>query len=252
MTQPDQPSTVAVAWIGRYRRGLLIAGPVLVALVILAFYLAGGRYVSTDDAYVQSARVDISANISERLKAIYVHDNQPVKAGAVLFALDPSRLEVAVQEAEAQLAAARLKVQTLQATYQERLADQAAAQDTLAFQQKDYDRQVKLADAKKREQSLAARRTTAGNRLMVREKLHDDRINDAFFRFEQAERSLDHLEGRVEAFDLGRGKSAAPTLEDELAALEANDAVDAELAALKARMGNSLPAGEASPGEKKE
>jgi membrane fusion protein (multidrug efflux system) len=65
----------------------------------------------------------------------------------VLFALDPSRFEVAVQEAEAQLAAARLKVQTLQATYQERLADQAAAQDTLSFQQKEYDRQVKLADA---------------------------------------------------------------------------------------------------------
>ncbi|MEJ0046936.1 MAG: phage shock protein PspA [Rhodospirillales bacterium] len=112
--------------------------------------------------------------------------------------------------------------------------------------------QAKLADAKKRQQSLAARRTTAGNRLMVREKLHDDRINDAFFRFEQAERSLDHLEGRVEAFDLGRGKGSVPTLEDELAALEANEAVDAELAALKARLGNSLPAGEAAASEKKE
>jgi len=147
MTQTDQPSTVAVAWIGRYRKTLLIGGPLLVALVILGFYLAAGRYVSTDDAYIQSARVDISANISERLKAIYVHDNEPVKAGTILFALDPSRLEVAVQEADAQLAAARLKVQTLQATYQERLADQAAAQDTLAFQQKEYDRQVKLANA---------------------------------------------------------------------------------------------------------
>ena len=145
MTQPEQSRTVT--WIGRYRRPLLIGGPLLVALAILAFYLAGGRYVSTDDAYIQSARVDISANISERLKAIYVHDNEPVKAGTVLFALDPSRFEVAVQEAEAQLAAARLKVQTLQATYQERLADQAAAQDTLSFQQKEYDRQVKLSDA---------------------------------------------------------------------------------------------------------
>ena len=147
MTQTDQPRTVAAPWIGRHRKTLLIAGPLLVALVILSVYLAGGRYVSTDDAYIQSARVDISANISERLKVIYVHDNQPVKAGTVLFALDPSRFEVAVQEAEAQLATARLKIQTLQATYQERLADQAAAEDTLAFQQKEYDRQVKLADA---------------------------------------------------------------------------------------------------------
>jgi phage shock protein A len=96
--------------------------------------------------------------------------------------------------------------------------------------------QAKLADAKARQQSLAARRMTAGNRLKVREKLHDDRINDAFFRFEAAERSLDQMEGRVESYDLGRGPSRTPSLEEELAALEANDAVDAELAALKARM----------------
>jgi phage shock protein A len=99
--------------------------------------------------------------------------------------------------------------------------------------------QAKLADAKARQQSLAARRQTAGNRLKVREKLHDDRINDAFFRFEAAERSLDQMEGRVESYDLGRGPSRTPSLEEELAALEANDAVDAELAALKARMAAS-------------
>jgi phage shock protein A len=115
----------------------------------------------------------------------------------------------------------------------------------LAQQNEDIGKlQAKLADAKKREQSLAARRTTAGNRLKVREKLHDDRINDAFFRFEQAERSLDQLEGRVESYDLGRTPGPVPTLEEELAALEANDAVDAELAALKARLGNSMPAAE--------
>jgi phage shock protein A len=112
----------------------------------------------------------------------------------------------------------------------------------LARQNEDISKlQAKLADAKARQQSLAARRTTAGNRLKVREKLHDERINDAFFRFEAAERSLDQMEGRVESYDLGRGPSRVPSLEEELAALEANESVDAELAALKARMGNSLP-----------
>ena len=101
--------------------------------------------------------------------------------------------------------------------------------------------QAKLADAKKREQSLAARRTTAVNRVKVREKLHDDRINDAFFRFEQAERSLDQMEGRVEAYDLGRAPGRVPTLEEEIAALEADQSVDAELAALKARLGHATP-----------
>ncbi|HWY63350.1 MAG TPA: HlyD family secretion protein [Rhizomicrobium sp.] len=145
MSQPDQ--IVAVAWIGRHRRVLLIAGPALAAVIFLIFYLTGGRYVSTDDAYIQSARVDISANISARLDAIYVHDNQAVAKGAILFKLDPRRFEVAVREAEAQLATARLRIQSLQATYRERLADQTAAQDTLAFQQGEYDRQVKLAQA---------------------------------------------------------------------------------------------------------
>jgi phage shock protein A len=113
----------------------------------------------------------------------------------------------------------------------------------LAQQNEDISKlQAKLADAKSRERALAARRTTAGNRLKVREKLHDDRINDAFFRFEQAERSLDEMEGRVEAYDLGRGPNGrVPSLEEELAGLEAETGVDEELAALKARLGNQLP-----------
>jgi len=111
--------------------------------------------------------------------------------------------------------------------------------------------QTKLADAKSREQSLSARRTTAGNRLKVREKLHDDRINDAFFRFEAAERQLDQMEGRVESYDLGRAPGRGPTLEDELAGLAADAAVNDELEALKARLGNRLPvqaAGETKQG----
>jgi phage shock protein A len=107
--------------------------------------------------------------------------------------------------------------------------------------------QAKLADAKSRQQSLAARRMTAGNRLKVREKLHDERINDAFFRFEQAERSLDQMEGRVEAYDLGRTSNRGPSLEEELAGLEADAGVDEELAALKARLGNRLPQGGEKP-----
>jgi phage shock protein A len=116
----------------------------------------------------------------------------------------------------------------------------------LAQQNEDIGKlQAKLADAKSRQQALAARRTTAGNRLKVREKLHDERINDAFFRFEEAERSLDRMEGRVEAYDLGRTNRNGPTLEEELAGLEADAGVDEELNALKARLGNRLPQAEA-------
>ncbi len=131
----------------RYRKVLLIGGPVLAAIVLGAVYLIGRGTVSTDDAYIQSARVDISANVSARLADLYVRDNQYVKAGTVLFRLDARRFEVAVREAEAQLASARLKVQSLQADYRQQLAGQAAANGTLAFQQKTHERQAKLTEA---------------------------------------------------------------------------------------------------------
>lgn len=156
------------------------------------------------------------------------------------------KAELALSRGREDLARGALTAKTHRSQARANLEQQIAVlTGGLAQQNEDIAKlQAKLADAKKREQSLAARRATAGNRLKLREKLHDDKINDAFFRFEQAERSLDHLEGRVESYDLGR-KGTVPTLEDELAALEANDAVDAELQALKARMGNSMPPAEA-------
>jgi phage shock protein A len=96
--------------------------------------------------------------------------------------------------------------------------------------------QAKLVDAKAREKAIVARHKTAASRLKVRTKLYDERIADAFARFEQVERSLDEMEGRVEAFDIGRKKSLA----EELAGIEAETAVDEELARLKARLGNQM------------
>src|SRR5258708_35898649 len=71
---------------------------------------------------------------------------------------------------------------------------------------------------------------------IFRSKLYDERITDAFARFEQVERSLDELEGKAEVYDLGR----KATLGEELAGLEAEAGIDEELAALKKRLGNSM------------
>jgi len=92
--------------------------------------------------------------------------------------------------------------------------------------------QAKLADAKSREKLLLTRKTTAEARLKLRGRLHDDRVTDAFMKFEKVEQALDEMEGRVEAYDLGRAR----TLEDEFADLEADQAVNDELAALKAKV----------------
>jgi phage shock protein A len=92
--------------------------------------------------------------------------------------------------------------------------------------------QAKLADAKSREKVLLTRKNTAENRLKLRGKIHDDRVADAFQKFERVEQALDEMEGRVEAYDLGRPK----TLADDFADLEADQSVQDELAALKARL----------------
>ncbi|MGH7090083.1 MAG: PspA/IM30 family protein, partial [Stellaceae bacterium] len=58
--------------------------------------------------------------------------------------------------------------------------------------------QAKLTDAKTREKSLGARHKTAASRVKLRTRLYDERITDAFARFEHVERALDEMEGRVE------------------------------------------------------
>lgn len=102
--------------------------------------------------------------------------------------------------------------------------------------------QAKLNDAKSRERSMIARHHSAANRLKVRGKLYDERITDAFARFEQVERALDEAEGKVEAFDLGRSTGpAGKPLEQEFAEMEAQTNAAEELAKLKARLGNRIP-----------
>jgi len=95
--------------------------------------------------------------------------------------------------------------------------------------------QEKLADARNRQKSLELRHKTAAERLKVRSQIHDERIHDAMGRFESYERKMEHLEGKVEAYDLGHKRG----LEQEFADLETDDHVADELAALKRRMGGA-------------
>jgi membrane fusion protein (multidrug efflux system) len=131
-------------WRQRLRLPLMVLGPLLVVLVGVYWYLTGGRYVSTDDAYVDAARVAISTEVSGRVSAIEVHDNQRVTAGQVLFVIDQRPFRIAVEEAKAQLAAVRLQVEAMRATYQQKKANAAANEATLLYQQRELERQRRL------------------------------------------------------------------------------------------------------------
>ncbi|MBI1275167.1 HlyD family efflux transporter periplasmic adaptor subunit [bacterium] len=132
-------------WLKRNRRGLLIGGPVLFLLIAGVIYFTGGRYISTDDAYVQAATTQVSANISARVVEVAVHDNQKVRKGDLLFKLDDREFVIAVADAQAKLASAKLDVGAMKATYLQRVANAQAAKDTAAYQQRELNRQEKLA-----------------------------------------------------------------------------------------------------------
>ena len=127
---------------------LLLVGPLVLVAIGGYFYLTGGRYVSTDDAYVQAARISISTNVPGRVIDVEVRDNQEVHKGDILFRLDDRPYRIAVEEAQARLAGARLQVEADKATYRQKLADARSAQDTLAYQQREL--AFFLSDAKPR------------------------------------------------------------------------------------------------------
>ena len=90
----------------------------------------------------------------------------------------------------------------------------------------------KLADAKSRQKALVLRHKTASNRLEVRKQLHDNKIDDALVRFEQFERKMEAMEGRVESYDMGLKKD----LRREFRDLEGGESVEKELATLKEKI----------------
>jgi phage shock protein A len=89
--------------------------------------------------------------------------------------------------------------------------------------------QAKLREARARQNAIAARLESAVARAKAREIMHGSRTQDAFSRFELLERRADFAEGRAEALGIGG-------LEDEIDQLKADEAIDAELAAMKAAL----------------
>ncbi len=108
------------------------------------WYLTTGRYVSTDDSYGQADVLTVSSNVAARVVSVEVHDNEYVKKGQVLFRQNPASYQAAVDKAQATLAGARLQVDSMRATYRQRLSDLKSAEDTLAYAQREYDRQENL------------------------------------------------------------------------------------------------------------
>ncbi len=119
-------------------------GPLLAVMAGFYIYLAGGRFVSTDNAYIKSEKIAVSADLSGRVIEVSVRENQLLKKGAALFRIDPETFRIAVERAEAKLLFARQEVESLRALRKQKLAELKLAEGDLAFFDRQLGRQKKL------------------------------------------------------------------------------------------------------------
>jgi phage shock protein A len=96
--------------------------------------------------------------------------------------------------------------------------------------------QSKIREARTRQSAIQSRLESAENRMRMREMYSGSKVDDAFSRFDVLERRADMAEGRADALALG---APPKTLEEEIAELRNAEKVDAELEALKARLGKT-------------
>lgn len=126
------------------RRLLLLAGPALVLAGGLFVYMTGGRYVSTDNAYVHAGKATVATDVSGIVANVAVHESQKVEKGQILFTLDPEPFRIALAGAEANLGIVRNQIMTQQATYKQKLAQIEQAKTDVAFYDTGLQRQADL------------------------------------------------------------------------------------------------------------
>ncbi len=140
-----EPPPAAPKKRGSRRVVAMVLVPLVLALGGGYFYLTGGRYEDTDNANVQQAIVSLSPDIAGRIVDVEVRENQIVKAGDVLFHIDPAPYSIALDTANAALAAARVNVDQLRVAYTTAEAKLAAAQQTLDIRRREQGRSTDLA-----------------------------------------------------------------------------------------------------------
>lgn len=157
--------------------------------------------------------------------------------------LEALEKDVADWEAKAELALSKQREDLAKAALVEKSNAAAAAEATrdeyqlveggLSKLNEDIARlEAKLQDAKTRQKSLLSRHHTAKKRLAARNLTHTYKVDDALVRFEQYQRRMEDVEGRVEAYDLGMPKD----LNQEFASMEAEESIREDFERLKQRV----------------
>jgi membrane fusion protein, multidrug efflux system len=151
---PDAPATensapASTGTVLRRRRPtlrtLLMATGILAVIAgSTVFWLRGGRYASTDDAYVQAAKLVVTADVTGIVASVNVHEGQPVEAGDLLFQLDPLPFQIALDNATASSQQIALTIESMKADYKVMLSNVDAQRAQVDLDQVTYDRYASL------------------------------------------------------------------------------------------------------------
>jgi membrane fusion protein (multidrug efflux system) len=146
---PAESTPAAVSVAPQHRRPslrvvLMAAGIFTVVIGATLFWLRGGRYATTDDAYMQAAKVLVTTDVSGIVSSVNVREGQPVKAGDLLFQIDSSQFQIALDNAQANLHEVALTIESMKSNYQVTLSNVAAQQAQVGLDQVTFDRDAVL------------------------------------------------------------------------------------------------------------
>jgi membrane fusion protein, multidrug efflux system len=123
---------------------LLIVVPAIAAVAGLGFYLSGGRYISTDNAYVGAQKVLITPDISGKVGRIVIREGQHVAPGDILFEIDSEPFRLALAQAQAKLASVRVDLANLKANVKSLTTLAELSQKNVELKQRDVERKSAL------------------------------------------------------------------------------------------------------------
>lgn len=133
---PPRPSRRRLVW--------MVSVPLLLAAVGLFFWLTSGKTVSTDNAQVAWHVVSVAPEVSGPISEVFVVENQQVKAGDLLYRIDPEPYRIALMQAEATVGNARLQINQIEGDYTARVADIGAKASDVQLAQENFNRQRDL------------------------------------------------------------------------------------------------------------
>src|SRR4029077_9343744 len=241
----------------QYRRVILLCVlPLLAGAIALTIYLMGGRYISTDNAYVGAQKVLITPDVAGKINRIDVIEGQHVEPGDLLFEIDPVPFQLAVTQAESRLAMVRTDFDNLKTNLKSLTQLIQLARQTVELKESDVERKSKLLashmgsalDADTAMVTLAAARTQVELLAQQEARIRNQLLGDANLPIEkypayqqakaaldQAKRDLEHtilhapISGRatqVDSIQLGRyvtaGTPVFSVLDDQRPWVDAN------------------------------